>query len=127
MVSERLLKQLWIHHGAASCPSTPSTCCSPANAASRRAHRTADLPRPGEASQVTAAAGPGLRQTELLRLSRILVLDHDSGVRAENPVRGPDPQSCSPSAPAAMITDHVPAVRVTPDYASGRVAAAVPA
>ena len=48
-------------------------------------------------------------------------------VRAENPVRGPDQQSCSPGAPAVMITDHVPAARVPPGYATGRVAAAVPA
>jgi hypothetical protein len=33
-------------------------------------------------------------------------------VRAENPVYGSDQQSCSPGAPAVMITDHVPAVRV---------------
>jgi hypothetical protein len=48
-------------------------------------------------------------------------------VRAENPVRGSDQQSCSPGAPAVMITDHVPAIHVPPDYATGRVAAAVPA
>ena len=48
-------------------------------------------------------------------------------VRAENPVHGSDQQSCSPSRPAAMITDHVPAVRVPPDHAGYRMAAAVPA
>ena len=48
-------------------------------------------------------------------------------VRAENPVRGSDQQSCSPGAPAVMITDHVPAVRVPTDNATGRVAASVPA
>jgi hypothetical protein len=48
-------------------------------------------------------------------------------VRAENHVRGSEQQSCPPGAPAVMITDHVPAVRVPPDNATGRVAAAVPA
>jgi hypothetical protein len=33
-------------------------------------------------------------------------------VRAENPVHGPGQLSCSPSRPAVMITDHVPAVRL---------------
>jgi hypothetical protein len=43
---------------------------------------------------------------------------HRAGpVRAENPVRGSDQQGCSPGAPAVRITDHVPAVRVPPDYA----------
>ena len=48
-------------------------------------------------------------------------------VRAENPVHRPDQQSCSPGHPAVMITDHVPAVRLPPDHADRRVAAAVPA
>ena len=48
-------------------------------------------------------------------------------VRAENRVHGSDQQSCSPSRPAVMITDHVPAVRVPRDHATIRVAAAVPA
>src|SRR6266516_8045315 len=48
-------------------------------------------------------------------------------VRAENRVRGFDQQSCSPSRPAVMITDHVPAVRLPPDHAGGLMAAAVPA
>ena len=48
-------------------------------------------------------------------------------VRAENLIHGSDQQSCSPSRPAVMITGHVPAVRVPPDHATGRVAAAVPA
>jgi hypothetical protein len=33
-------------------------------------------------------------------------------VRAENSVHGSDQQGCSPSRPAVMITDHVPAVYV---------------
>ena len=45
-------------------------------------------------------------------------------VRAENRVRGSDQQSCSPSRPAVMITDHVPAVRLPPDHAGGLMAAA---
>jgi hypothetical protein len=48
-------------------------------------------------------------------------------VRAENLIRGCDQQSCSPYRPAVMITDHVPTVRLPPDYADGIVAAAVPA
>ena len=48
-------------------------------------------------------------------------------VRAENPVHGSDQQSCSPSRPAVMITNHVPAVRLPPDHTGRRVAAAVPA
>ena len=38
-----------------------------------------------------------------------------SPVRAENPVHGSDQQSCCPSRPTVMITDHVPAVHVLPD------------
>ena len=38
-------------------------------------------------------------------------------VRAENLVHGSDQQGCSPGRPAVMITDHVPAVRVSPDHA----------
>jgi hypothetical protein len=45
-------------------------------------------------------------------------------VRAENLIPGCDQQSCHP---AVMITDHVPTVRLPPDYADGIVAAAVPA
>ena len=48
-------------------------------------------------------------------------------MRAENLIHGSDQQSCSPGAPPVMITDHVPAVRVPPDHAASRVAAAVPA
>src|ERR1039457_4372499 len=48
-------------------------------------------------------------------------------VRAENLIRGCDQQSCHPYRPAVMITDHVPAVRLPPDYADGIVAAAVSA
>ena len=45
-------------------------------------------------------------------------------VRAENLVHGSDQQSCSPSHPAVMIIDHVPAVHVPPDHAAKGVAAA---
>jgi hypothetical protein len=45
-------------------------------------------------------------------------------VRAENLVRGSGQQGCSPGQSAVMITVHVPAVRVPPDYASRRGAAA---
>ncbi len=48
-------------------------------------------------------------------------------VRAENLVRGCHQQGCPPGRPAVMITDHVPAVRLPPDYAGHRVAASVPA
>jgi putative transposase len=48
-------------------------------------------------------------------------------VRAENRIHGFDQQSCPPGALPVMITGHVPAVRVPPDYAGRRVAAAVPA
>ena len=48
-------------------------------------------------------------------------------VRAENPVRGSDQQSCPSRAPAVMITHHVPAVHVPPDHAASRVSAASPA
>src|ERR1022692_1888311 len=50
-----------------------------------------------------------------------------SSVRAENRIHRSDQQSCSPGAPPVMITDHVPSVRVPPDYAASRVAAAVSA
>jgi len=46
-------------------------------------------------------------------------------VRAENPIRGCEQQSCGASGLAVMITDHVPAVRFPPDHADGRGAAAV--
>src|ERR1039458_1115904 len=49
------------------------------------------------------------------------------GVRAENPIHGSDQQSCPPSAPAVMITHHVPEVRLPVDHARRRVAPAVPA
>jgi len=48
-------------------------------------------------------------------------------VGAENVVHGSDQQGCSAGRPAVMITDHVPAVRVTPDHTGRSVAAAVPA
>src|ERR1039457_6030554 len=48
-------------------------------------------------------------------------------VRAENPIRGCEQQSCDADGPAVMITDHVPAVRFPPDHAGDHVATAVPA
>ena len=48
-------------------------------------------------------------------------------VRAENPIRGCEQQSCDADGPAVMITDHVPAVRFPPDDATSCMAAAVPA
>src|SRR3984885_11588700 len=48
-------------------------------------------------------------------------------VRAENLVRGCDQQGCRPCRPVVMITGHVPAVRLPPDYADDLMAAAVPA
>ena len=48
-------------------------------------------------------------------------------VRAENPVHGSDQQICSPGARPLMIIDHGPAVRLPPDHAGRRMAAAVPA
>jgi hypothetical protein len=61
--------------------------------------------------------------------TRILSDDQlaDYAVRAENPIRGCEQQSCSPSRPAAMIISHVPAVRLPPDRAGDHVAPAVPA
>jgi len=52
---------------------------------------------------------------------------HLAPVRAENLVHGSDQQGCSPCYPAVMITDHVPAVRIPPDYAGRRRVAAVAA
>ena len=46
-------------------------------------------------------------------------------VRAEKRIHGSDQQSCSPGVPPVMITGHVLAVRVPPDHANKRVAAAV--
>jgi len=48
-------------------------------------------------------------------------------LRAENRIHGSDQQGCSPGALPVMITDHVPAVGVSPAHATSRVAAAVPA
>jgi hypothetical protein len=48
-------------------------------------------------------------------------------VRAENLICGCEQQSCGAGDPAMMITGHVPAVRIPPDHATSRVAAAVPA
>src|ERR1039458_7627519 len=48
-------------------------------------------------------------------------------VRAENPIRGCEQQSCSPSRPAVMITSHVPAVRLPPHRTGDHVAPTVPA
>ena len=49
------------------------------------------------------------------------------GVRAKNRIHSSDRQSCSADAPPVMITDHVPAVRLPPDHATSRMAAAVSA
>jgi transcriptional regulator with XRE-family HTH domain len=75
---------------------------------------------------VRLAARPGLDDpsnaavAEVTRLCGYLV-------RAENPVHGSDQQSCASRRLAVMITDHVPAVRLPPDHAGGRMAAAVAA
>ena len=51
---------------------------------------------------------------------------HDP-VRAENPIRGCEQQSCSLSRPAVMITGHVPGFRLPPDHVGDRVAPTIPA
>ena len=71
-------------------------------------------------------------RSDMLALARRMKMEGDATeglnpVRAENPVHGSDQQSCPASRPAVMITDHVPAVRLPPDHAASRVAAAVPA
>lgn len=48
-------------------------------------------------------------------------------VSAENLVRDSDQHGCSPGRSAMTIPDHVPAVRVPPDYAAHGMAAAVAA
>src|SRR6266516_4331288 len=48
-------------------------------------------------------------------------------VRAEKLVHESDQQSCSPVTLPVMLTGHVPPVRLPPDHAASRVAAAVPA
>ena len=48
-----------------------------------------------------------------------------AAVRAKNPIRGCEQQSCGASGLVVMITDHVPAVRLLRDHADGRGAAAV--
>jgi hypothetical protein len=48
-------------------------------------------------------------------------------VRAENPIRGCEQQSCGADGTAAMITDRVPAVRLPLDHAGDHRAAAIPA
>ena len=48
-------------------------------------------------------------------------------VRAENPIRGCEQQSCDADGPAVMITDHVLAVRFPLGHAGDHVATAVPA
>jgi hypothetical protein len=48
-------------------------------------------------------------------------------LRAENPVRGSDQQSCSTSCLTVTITGHVPTVRLPCHHAGHHVAAAVPA
>jgi hypothetical protein len=51
---------------------------------------------------------------------------HGGTVRAENHVHGSDQKSCSPSRPAVMITDQVPAVRLPLDHTCDLMAAAIP-
>src|ERR1039457_5589927 len=48
-------------------------------------------------------------------------------VRAENLIHGSDQHGCSPDRSTMMISGHVPAVRVPPDHAPSRGAAALPA
>ena len=48
-------------------------------------------------------------------------------VSAENHIHGSDQQSCSPDAPPVMITHHVPAVHLPPDYAKACLAKRSPA
>ena len=48
-------------------------------------------------------------------------------VRAEKPVQGSGQQSCHLGRLTVMITGHVPAVRLPPDHADRRMAAAIPA
>jgi len=47
-------------------------------------------------------------------------------VRAENPVHGSDLQGCHPSGLTVRIIGHVPTVRLPPDHAGRRMAAALP-
>ncbi len=68
-----------------------------------------------------------LSQAELAAPEVTLTNASLAGVRAENLVRGSDQRACSLGRPAMMITHHVPAVRVSPDRGSRRVASAVPA
>jgi hypothetical protein len=62
----------------------------------------------------------------LRRLYALIVIEH-STVRAENLVRGSGQQGCFFGPSAVMIIAHVPAVRVSPDHAGRRGAAAVAA
>ena len=55
------------------------------------------------------------------------VMPSRPAVRAENVVHGSEQQGCSLDGPTVMITDHVPAARVPPNYAGRSVAAPVPA
>ena len=92
-------------------------------------------PLPGAVHDLTAARIWGIVR-ELAAAGLITLADkgyHGAGehvhtpVRAENPVHGSDQQSCPPSHPAAMITDHVPAVRLPHHHEGDLMAAAVPA
>ena len=76
--------------------------------------------------QFLTAQAHGILAIDFVQVGTVL-LRRRYAVRAENPVHGSDQQSCPPGAPAVMITDHVPAVRVPAAYAAWRVAAAVPA
>jgi hypothetical protein len=71
----------------------------------------------------------GSRRSRRRKRPAIAAPRHDGGVRAENPVviHGYEQQSCASRRPAAMITDHVSAVRLPPDHAGGLMAAGVAA
>jgi hypothetical protein len=58
---------------------------------------------------------------------RPLATGGTNSVSAENLVHGSDQQSCPLCRPALMIAGHVPALRLSPDYAGGLLAADVPA
>ncbi len=83
--------------------------------------------------RVDKRPGGGLGEAvrQLVEIDETGVPEGPSGilrpVSAENPIHGCEQQSCGVGDPAVMITCHVPAVRVPPDHAASRVAAAVPA
>src|SRR5437899_2698468 len=72
-----------------------------------------------ESYRVLAQAGPYMFRPDLA-----MSLNTST---ADNPVQGSDQQGCGPSRLTVMITGHVPAVRLPPDHAGRRMAAAVPA